>query len=145
MLEIIPYRRKTHYYETDQMGIIHNSNYFKWFEEARTDYMEQIGLPYHKLEEIGIFAAVISSYCEYKQPIAYGDEVIITKRITEFNGYKMTIAYEVLNAQDNRLHATGITRHCLMTRDRRPIRLEKEFPEIYDKLMSLVSSKPAED
>jgi len=141
METITPYRRKTHYYETDQMEIIHNSNYFKWFEEARTDFMEQIGLPYNKLEEMGIFAAVISSYCEYKVPITYGEEVVITKRITEFNGYKMTVEYEVLNAADNRLCAIGTTRHCLMSRERKPIRLQKEFPEVYNSLLSWLRPK----
>ncbi len=129
---IIPYRHKTQYYETDQMGIIHNSNYFRWFEEARTDFMEQIGLPYHKMEQIGLMAAVTASYCEYRQPVFYGDEVIITKRIIHFNGYKMTVKYEVINAADETLHATGFTRHCLMTLERKPVRLEREYPQVYN-------------
>mgnify|MGYP004616350157 CR=1 FL=1 len=35
-----PYERCVHYYETDQMGIVHHSNYIRWFEEARTAYLE---------------------------------------------------------------------------------------------------------
>ena len=27
------YNHKAQYYETDQMGIIHHSNYLRWFEE----------------------------------------------------------------------------------------------------------------
>ena len=38
------YNHKAQYYETDQMGIIHHSNYLRWFEEARADLMEQVGL-----------------------------------------------------------------------------------------------------
>ena len=37
------YKRKVHYYETDQMGIVHHSNYIRWFEEARIDFLEKIG------------------------------------------------------------------------------------------------------
>ena len=40
---IRPYLHNAKYYETDQMGIIHHSNYIRWFEEARIDYMNQIG------------------------------------------------------------------------------------------------------
>ena len=43
---IRPYLHNAKYYETDQMGIIHHSNYIRWFEEARIDYMNQIGLTY---------------------------------------------------------------------------------------------------
>ena len=32
-----PYEHKAQYYETDRMGIIHHSNYIRWFEEARVD------------------------------------------------------------------------------------------------------------
>ena len=38
------YQHKVQYYETDQMGIVHHSNYIRWFEEARTDYMERLRL-----------------------------------------------------------------------------------------------------
>ena len=34
------------YYETDQMGVVHHSNYIRWFEEARTQLFEELGLGY---------------------------------------------------------------------------------------------------
>ena len=50
MTEVKEYGRKIQYYETDRMGIVHHSNYIRWMEEARTDVLEQIGLPYDKIE-----------------------------------------------------------------------------------------------
>ena len=50
MTETKDYVRKVQYYETDRMGIVHHSNYIRWMEEARTDVLEQIGLPYDKIE-----------------------------------------------------------------------------------------------
>ena len=41
-MEIKPYERMVYYYETDRMGIVHHSNYIRWFEEARLDWMKQI-------------------------------------------------------------------------------------------------------
>ena len=76
-----PYTHKTQYYETDQMGVIHNSNYFRWFEEARTDFMERVGLPYAKMEEMGLRIAVTDSACSYKSPVHYGDEAVVEQRI----------------------------------------------------------------
>ena len=37
---MIPYEHKVQYYETDGMGIVHHSNYIRWFEEARVDLLE---------------------------------------------------------------------------------------------------------
>jgi len=45
---LIPYTRQAMYYETDQMGVIHHSNYIRWFEESRVYFLEQIGLNYDK-------------------------------------------------------------------------------------------------
>ena len=52
------YSHKVQYYETDQMGIVHHSNYIRWFEEARTDLMEQMGLGYDEMEARGILSPV---------------------------------------------------------------------------------------
>ncbi len=53
-LSIHPYEHHAKYYETDQMGIIHHSNYIKWMEEARMDLLEQMGLSYKEMEEMEI-------------------------------------------------------------------------------------------
>ena len=50
-MNINPYQHHAKYYETDQMGIIHHSNYIRWFEEARIDFMNQIGLTYKTMEK----------------------------------------------------------------------------------------------
>ena len=49
-----PYIHKVQYYETDKMGITHHSNYIRWMEEARVDFMEQIGWGYDKMEDCEI-------------------------------------------------------------------------------------------
>ena len=48
-----PYTKTAKYYETDQMGVIHHSNYIRWMEEARVDMLNQIGYPYRRFEEMG--------------------------------------------------------------------------------------------
>lgn len=35
------YEHRAQYYETDQMGIIHHSNYIRWMEEARMDFLSR--------------------------------------------------------------------------------------------------------
>jgi YbgC/YbaW family acyl-CoA thioester hydrolase len=55
------YYRKAQYHETDQMGIIHHSNYVKWMEEARIGYMSRMGFSYKKVEELGVIQLHIES------------------------------------------------------------------------------------
>ena len=65
-MEYRVYEHKTQYYETDQMGIIHHYNYIRWFEEARMDMMEQMGMGYAEMEKRGIISPVLSVHSEYK-------------------------------------------------------------------------------
>ena len=63
-MKLHTYEHRTQYYETDQMGIIHHSNYIRWFEEARTDLMRQMGIGYDEMEGQGIISPVLSVTCE---------------------------------------------------------------------------------
>ena len=67
------YRHTVHYYETDKMGITHHSNYIRWMEEARVDFLEQIGWGYDKLEKSGILSPVIGVDCKYKTSTTFSD------------------------------------------------------------------------
>ena len=54
------YQHTVHYYETDKMGIVHHSNYVRWMEEARVDFLAQIGWAFEKLEANGVISPVIA-------------------------------------------------------------------------------------
>ena len=53
-MKLKKYTHKVQYYETDQMKIVHHSNYIRWYEEARSDFLEQIGCSYESIEETRI-------------------------------------------------------------------------------------------
>lgn len=126
-----PYIRKVHYYETDQMGIIHHSNYLRWFEEARIDYMEQIGLSYAHFESKGIIIPVLNISCNYKLPVRFDNNIHIYPVISFFNGIKMTIVYTITDPDNKIIYSTGETSHCFLSKDFKPIYLKKDYPEIY--------------
>lgn len=129
------YQRRTNYYETDQMGIIHHSNYIRYFEEARLDWMEQIGLDYRQLEEMGIMIPVLSAQCRYLIPVRFGDEIEISVKLAKFDGIKMEFSYEIYQRETGRLCTTGQTGHCFLDSRMKPLRLKRQFPEIYEKML----------
>ena len=77
------YRHRVQYYETDQMKIVHHSNYIRWFEEARIDYLEKAGISYTGMEERGIVSPVVSVGAKYLRMVRFGDEVRICVRTGE--------------------------------------------------------------
>ena len=138
--ETIPYTRKVAYYETDQMAIVHHSNYIRWFEEARIDFLSQIGIPYSKMEEEGILIPVLSASCEYKFAMRFGEQFRIRLKLTRFTGVKFYVQYEVTDPETGKVHATGETSHCFVDKNMTPVRMKKEHPDIYERLMEYVET-----
>lgn len=92
------YRHIVQYYETDKMGITHHSNYIRWMEEARIDFLRQIGWDYAKLESIGIISPVIAVNCKYKKSTTFEDVIDIDVIVEEFKEVKLKLQYTMTNA-----------------------------------------------
>jgi acyl-CoA thioester hydrolase len=136
MQEMIkPYFRQAKYYETDQMAVVHHSNYIRWFEEARVDFLEQIGLGYDKIEAAGVYSPVLAVSCEYKSSVRFHETVLIKAILRFFNGIKMKIEYQVIDEATNQLRAIGTSEHCFVTTDFKPTSLKKNYREMYDILI----------
>jgi len=132
-MKIEPYIRKANYYETDQMGIIHHSNYIRWFEEARVDFMDKIGFSYQKAVEHGIDFAVLSIECFYKSMVRYGDTVVIETTISEITKTRIKLSYVVKDQKTLEIRSTGSSTHCWFDNaKRRPVSLEKAIPALYE-------------
>ena len=134
------YIHKVNYYETDKMGITHHSNYIRWMEEARIDFLEQIGLGYKKLEEDGIISPVIHVECDYKLPTTFDDKIEIDVAVEEFKGAKLIIKYTMTNIETKEIVLEGKTKHCFVDKNNKPIILKKCFPEVDKKLRELALS-----
>ena len=124
------YIHKVQYYETDRMGLTHHSNYIRWMEEARVDFLDKIGFGFDKLESMGISSPILSVNCKYKNGSTFGDSVEIETKITKYNSIKFTIEYVMTKVGTNELVATGSTDLCFINlKTRKPIILKKELPE----------------
>ena len=122
-----PYHHRVQYYETDMMGVTHHSNYIRWMEEARTDFMDQMGFPYTRMEAEGVRSPVRSLSCEFKRPTTFGDEVEIRVSIESFNGLRMAILYEMRNAEGE-IVFTARSEHAFLNREGRIVRMRRAMP-----------------
>ena len=122
------FERTAKYYETDQMGIVHHSNYIRWFEEARIDLMDQLGLPYRKMEESGVLIPVLGVSCTYKHPIRFDETIVLELEIQNYTGVRFEVVYTGRNKETGLLSCTGVSQHCFTTPELKPVRLKQHFP-----------------
>lgn len=128
--EAAPYEHRVQYYESDQMGIVHHSNYIRWFEEARTDLLERAGMSYAEMERRGIIIPVLGVECEYKAMTRFGETTLIVAEVESFTGLRMSIRYRVFVEGEKAPRCTGHTRHCFLGRDMRPLKMKVLHPDV---------------
>jgi acyl-CoA thioester hydrolase len=138
MEKLRKYEHAAQYYETDMMGVIHHSNYIRWFEEARVDLLGKLGMPYRDMEDQGLIIPVLSASAEYKSMVRYGDTVYITPKLTVLTPVRMTMEYTVTDKATGDVRTIGSTSHAFLNRSLRPIAIKKTHRDIYELLLEAV-------
>lgn len=138
---IYNYTKRVAYYETDMMGIVHHSNYIRWFEEARIEFLRYADLSYRTMEDENIQIPVVSVSCKYKTPAVFDDEVVIQTSIKKYNGIVAEIQYNVIRNSDNAVLVTGESSHCFVDKETfKPVNLKRVRPDMHEKFMKTMES-----
>ena len=133
-------KHKVQYYETDMMGVTHHANYIHWMEEARIDFMDQIGFPYKRMETEGVFSPVKSIRVNYLKPCTFGDEVDVTVGVQDFNGVVITITYDMrVNGEPV---FSGTSEHVFLDRDGKFVRMRRVMPEFCVAVEQRIGKQP---
>ena len=119
---------RVRYAETDRMGVVYHANYLVWFEIGRTEFCRARGFAYKEMEENDqAFLVVAESYCRYKAPAEYDDELIIRTHITELRRRSVRFGYEIIRASDGVIIAEGETGHVVTDANNRVISLPESY------------------
>ena len=136
---MMTYERKAFYHETDQMGVIHHSNYLRWLEEARIFFLDNLGLSYKKMEEIGIISPVVSIKLDYVKPVHFDDYVLIDMKVIKYTGVKMIFEYVIRDKNTNDVMVRAESSHCF-TDGKSVISFKREYPEYHKIIDDYVNS-----
>jgi acyl-CoA thioester hydrolase len=124
---------RVRYSETDKMGVVYHANYLIWFEIGRTEFCRARGFSYRDMEENdNAFLVVAESYCRYKAPARYDDQLLIRTHITELRRRSLRFGYEVVRVADGQIIAEGETGHVVTDVNGRV----RSFPEGYSQLLA---------
>ncbi|PYI57061.1 acyl-CoA thioesterase [Paenibacillus flagellatus] len=130
------------------MGVVYHANYINWFEIGRTELIRERGFPYKRTEELGLYLPVVELESKFRRPARYDDVVAVYTRVSDYTA--KTVAFEsqvrLLPAMpstpraaeaesgvepEGELLVEGATRHVWLNRDWKPVRIDKEAPELF--------------
>lgn len=105
--------RKVYFADTDAAGVVHHSNYVRWFEAGRIDFLEAIGLPYEELQSQKIGFVPISLNIKYHAPLRFGDAYTIQTALTELKKVRFLIQAEIFSKDKQRCASCEVWLACM--------------------------------
>ena len=133
------------YSETDQMGIVHHSNYTVWFEAGRTDFLKNADVSNSSIEAKGVLLPLYEMSCKYKSPAKYENEILIITCMKSISRVRICFSYQVFNAETNQLLAVGETKHAWTDKQLKPVNAERAIPDVYSILSKIYNNFKGEN
>ena len=119
------------YYETDQMGIVHHSNYIRYFECGRNAMLKEMDIPMEKIEAGGVMMAVVAVDAKYKVPARLGDTLRIVSLIDTPPTAKVLVKTEIYNQNDQLVCTGSVTLGFIDAVTRRPVRCPEALAQLF--------------
>lgn len=105
------------YVDTDQMGVVNNMHYLRWFEVGRAEWIRARGKTYRDLEAAGLMLPVVEARVRYRQAARYDDVIAVHAGPERASFATVTFAYALYRESDGTLLCEGSTRHASMDRN----------------------------
>ena len=116
---------RIYYEDTDCGGVVYYANYLKYFERARTQYLEERGLSVARLMEEGTIFVVVHAEVDYRSSARYGDWLVIETVISDMTPASFTFSHVIRERESRRVVVEGSARLAATDGNGRVKRLDK--------------------
>lgn len=140
-LSLPPTLIRVRYVEVDAFGYVYHSNYFPYFEQARTEAARWTGTPYTAYEQAGVAMPVRSMGIEFRRPVRYDDLLAVCALTEQLTPVRMRIAYRayVLAGRVAALACAGFTEHVFTDMTGRPARASR-VPAVWESVRRIAAA-----
>lgn len=125
------HRHQVQFYETDLMGIVHHSNYLRFFEEARVGWAHDRGLLDYQKPDSASHLAVYDTQVRHLKPTFFGDVLEVDVQAKN-EGNRIIFQYR-LRGREGQVCALGQTVHVPLDLQLKVVRVSQEFKKILEK------------
>ncbi len=118
------------YVDTDQMGIVHHSNYARYYEAARSDLMRSFGVSYAEMESRGIIMPVLEVHSKYLESAHFDEMITVRVILREIPRARISFDFEIYNEEQHLLNTGNVILGFLHSESRRPTRAPEWFVDL---------------
>lgn len=121
---------KIYYEDTDCGGVVYYGNYLKYFERARTEYLEERGLSVAGLMTEGTVFVVVHAELDYRSPARYGDWLVVETVVSGMTAASFTFSHVIKERESRRVVVEGSARLAATDGNGKVKRLDKAMVAI---------------
>jgi len=114
-----------YYEDTDCGGMVYYANYLKYFERARTQYLEARGLSVAGLMKDDTVFVVVHAEVDYRSPARYGDQLIIDTVLSDVTAASFTFSHVIRERESRRVIVEGSAKLAATNGNGKVKRLDK--------------------
>ncbi|MBU6434439.1 MAG: YbgC/FadM family acyl-CoA thioesterase [Nitrospirae bacterium] len=116
---------RIYYEDTDCGGVVYYANYLKYFERARTQYLEERELSVAGLMKEGTVFVVVHAEVDYRSPARYGETLVIETVVSEMTAASFTFSHVIRERESRRVVVEGSARLATVDGSGKVKRLDK--------------------
>lgn len=118
------------YVDTDNMQIVNNSHYFRFFEQARNEHLRQLKMPYSEVEKRGIRTPLTETGAHFYSSFHYDDLIRIESWISQVKRASFRFEYFLYLDDSPEVKVTGYTVHATLAEDLKVVKIPDWLREI---------------
>ena len=105
MVKSFIYKTKIYYEDTDAGGIVYYSNYLKYFERARTEWIYSLGFNHNKLSALDTLIVVRSCYIDYEKSVKFEEKIEVVSELSKLSPVRINLVQFVKVGNETRVKA----------------------------------------
>ena len=121
------------FFDTDAMEVVHHSNYIRWFEIGRVEFLRAAGITLGELMADGYVFPITDVSAKFLSPGRFDDILVIETTPTALTKAKMAFDYRILRKGEDTVLVTGHTQNVFTSRETGKI---ARLPEKYYKKLA---------
>lgn len=99
------------FYDTDLMGVVHHSNYIRWFETARVEFLREVGIDLNEMMNDGLLFPIVEVQAKYFEPAKFDDELELEILPAAMTKVKWEFEYKIRRAEQEKILVEGFSRN----------------------------------
>jgi len=99
---------RVHWVDTDTAGVMHFSNFFRYFEACEEEFYRSLSLPLTEIRDrLGVLLPRVEVHCQYKAACRLDELIDITLKVREVQEKTIIYDFQIIRQSDGKLAAEG--------------------------------------